>query len=206
MGLGLAAYAIRKGTNRSVGAERPRAVKLRSVRIETERLLLRPITLADLDEFVAMHAETAVARFVRSFARDQAIARIQLDRREWAERGHGLVAIVERATGRFIGRAGLRYWPQFDETEVGWVLRRDAWGRGFATEAGRACLTWGFDILPVCYLTAMIRPDNARSINVAERLGMAPLRTDVLTEVPVVVYWMKREDWRGQVSGPPPRA
>ena len=173
------------------------------MQIQTDRLLLRPITLADLDEFVAIHADAAVTRFVRSFAPDQAIARIRLDQREWAERGHGLVAIIERATGRFIGRAGLKYWPQLDETEVGWVLRRDAWGHGFATEAGRACLNWGFESLQVRYLTAMIRPDNARSIHVAKRLGMSPLRRDVLTDVPVVVYAVNREDW---ISRPPPLA
>jgi RimJ/RimL family protein N-acetyltransferase len=100
----------------------------RCVQIQTERLLLRQLALADLDEFVAVHADAAVTRFVPSFAPDQAVARIRLDQREWAERGHGLMAIVERDTSRFIGRAGLKYWPQFDETEVGWVLRRDAWG------------------------------------------------------------------------------
>lgn len=165
------------------------------MQIETERLLLRPLTLADVDEFVAIHAESAVARFVRTFTREEAIERLQLCEREWADRGHGLLAVLDRASGRFVGRAGLKYWPQFDETEVGWVIRRDAWGRGFATEAGRACLSWGFGSLPVQYLTAMIRPDNARSINVARRLGMAALRTDALAEVPVVVYAINRDDW-----------
>lgn len=99
------------------------------------------------------------------------------------------MAIVERASGRFVGRSGLNYWPQFDETEVGWVLRPDAWGRGFATEAGRACLEWGFTHLDLPYLTAMIRPENHPSIRVAERLGMRPLRSDLLMDVPVVVYW-----------------
>lgn len=108
-----------------------------------------------------------------------------------------MLAVLDRASGRFLGRAGLKYWPQFDETELGWVLRSDAWGHGYATEAGRACLQWGFSEFAMPYLTAMIQPENVRSIRVAERLGLTPLRTDVLLGDPVVVYILGREHWAG---------
>lgn len=68
------------------------------------------------------------------------------------------------------------------------MLNPAVWGRGFATEAAHACAHWCFRNLDVPYLTAMIRPDNIRSIRVAERLGMTPLRHDVLLDIPVVVY------------------
>jgi RimJ/RimL family protein N-acetyltransferase len=160
--------------------------------IETERLLLRPLTLADLDAVVEMHANPDVERWMGPFGAERAQARLQVCEREWDERGHGLMAIVERSSGRFLGRSGLKYWPQFDETEVGWVLRADAWGHGFATEAGRACVHWGFATLALSYLTAMIQPENLASIAVAERLGMRPLRSDHLADLPVVVYWLER--------------
>jgi RimJ/RimL family protein N-acetyltransferase len=166
------------------------------VRIETERTVLRPIALGDLEDFVALHAEPDVARFVRAFDRREAQDRIQADAGQWAERGHGMVAILDRFSGRFLGRAGLRYWPQFDETEVGWALRREVWGHGYATEAGRACIDWGFRQLPLDYLTAMIQPTNARSIGVAERLGLQPLRLDVLLDDQVQVYAVSRDAWR----------
>jgi RimJ/RimL family protein N-acetyltransferase len=162
------------------------------VLIETDRVLLRPLTTADLDEVVEMHATPEVIRTMGTYDRAAAAVRLEHAEREWQERGHGLVAIIERATGRFLGRSGLKYWPEFDETEVGWVLRPDAWGHGFATEAGRACIDWGFEALEVPYLTAMIVPDNGRSIHVAERLGMQPLRTDLLMDLPVVVYSIGR--------------
>jgi len=162
--------------------------------IETDRLLLRPLTTADLDEVVEMHAMPEVIRTMGAYDRLAAAARLERNEHECEERGHGLVAIIERATGRFVGRSGLKYWPQFDETEVGWVLHPDAWGRGFATEAGRACIDWGFEALDVPYLTAMIVPDNVRSVHVAERLGMEPLRTDLLMDLPVVVYAIGRPD------------
>ena len=160
--------------------------------IETDRLHLRPLTRADLDEVVEMHAMPEVKERMGAFDRRSALSRLERNELEWEERGHGLVAILERASGRFLGRSGLKYWRQFDEIEVGWVLRPDVWGHGYATEAGRACLDWGFRDLQVPYLTAMILPDNQRSIAVAERLGMQPLRTDSLMDLPVTVYAIER--------------
>lgn len=168
------------------------------MQIETDRLLLRPLTTSDLDEVVEMHAMPEVKRTMGAFDRRAAQARLKRNELEWNERGHGLVAIIERASGRFLGRSGLKYWPQFDETEVGWVLRADVWGQGFATEAGQACLDWGFRDLTVPYLTAMIVADNHRSIGVAERLGMEPLRSDSLMDLPVVVYAISRSASRAR--------
>ena len=160
--------------------------------IETERLLLRPLTTADLDEVVKLHAAREVECTMGKFDRSAARARLERNEQEWEERGHGLMAILERAGDRFLGRSGLKYWAQFGETEVGWVLRPDAWGQGFATEAGQACLKWGFQALEVPYLTAMILPHNHRSIRVALRLGMRRMRSEVLMDLPVDVYAIER--------------
>ncbi len=118
----------------------------------------------------------------------QAEERLRANEGEWRERGHGTFAVIDRDQSRFIGRVGLKYWPQFQETEVGWILRREAWGHGYATEAARACLEWGFAVLSVAYITAMIHPENARSIRVAQRLGFRPAREDMLLGDPVIVY------------------
>ena len=163
------------------------------MRIETPRLLLRPISTDDLDDLVALHAEPEVARFMLALDREQARERIRLSEREWAERGHGVLGIYDAAGARFLGRTGMRWWPQFGETEIGWVLRPAAWGRGYATEAAGACLEWAFAHLPDPYFTAMIRPDNERSIGVATRLGFRPRRRDVLRGEPVVVFAVDRE-------------
>jgi RimJ/RimL family protein N-acetyltransferase len=160
--------------------------------IETKRLLLRPMEMYDLDELLAVHAEPAVVRFMGSLDRQRAVERLRLDQRDWHDRGHGLMAVIERESGRFVGRTGLRYWSGFDETEVGWVFHPEVWGRGFATEAARACVRWGFRSLEVPYLTAMIRPANRRSIRVARRLKMKPARNDTLLDIPVVVYRLDR--------------
>ena len=147
-----------------------------------------------------------MARFLGPMERELATTRLEADARVWADRGHGLFKVTHRHDGRFLGRVGLRYWPQFGETEVGWTLRREEWGSGFATEAAVACTDWGFRELTVPYLTSCIAPENTRSIAVAARLGMAPLRDDVLDGIPAVggrvvngirvtIYAITREDW-----------
>ncbi|HZE06372.1 MAG TPA: GNAT family N-acetyltransferase [Solirubrobacteraceae bacterium] len=166
----------------------------REVLIETERLRLRPMEMGDLDEFVALHADPEVTEFIRPLDRAAAEERLRRDEVEWRERGHGLLAVLDRESGAFLGRCGLKHWPQFGETELGWALRRQVWGHGYATEAARACLEWGFAKLDVPYLTAMVNPDNVRSIRVAERLSMTPMRNDVLLGDPVVVYGLDRAD------------
>jgi RimJ/RimL family protein N-acetyltransferase len=160
--------------------------------LTTQRLLMRPPEEGDLDELIALHADPAVERVFGATRRDEVIEWIARARHEWVERGHGRVLLFDRESGAFLGRCGLRHWPEFDEVEVGWVLAPEARGRGIATEAGRACLEWGFRDLDVPYITAMIGPDNAASIAVAERLGMTPLRTDELHGEPITVFAIRR--------------
>ena len=169
--------------------------------IETDRLLLRPLERSDAGELVAMHADPEVGRFfVRGV--DQARARqlIEIDRQEWRDRGHGLLAVIDRASGAWLGRVALKYWENFDEVEVGWALRREVWGRGYATEAAYACASWGFRDFDMPYLTAMIRPGNLRSVAVARRLSMTPLRADLFSEVAVVVYAITRARWAERLA------
>jgi RimJ/RimL family protein N-acetyltransferase len=177
------------------------------LRIETERLVLEPMTMDDVDAYLELHSDPDVARFLGDMDRELAVRRLEADARLWDERGHGLFKVTRRGDDRFVGRVGLKYWPQFDETEVGWTLRRAEWGHGFATEAAVACTQWGFQELPVPYISSCIEPRNERSIAVAERLGMTPLRDDVLDGIPAiggqvinglacVIYAVRREDWR----------
>ncbi|MER7049116.1 GNAT family N-acetyltransferase [Streptomyces jumonjinensis] len=160
--------------------------------IETERLVLRPLTVGDLDAFVELHADERVNRFVGSYSAGRARERLLAVERQWAERGHGLCAVELRSSGEFIGRCGLHYWESFDEVELGWTLKAGSWGRGYATEAARACAAWGFATLDVDRVTAMIRHGNVASVRVAERLGFSPSREDLLQGCPVTVYALDR--------------
>ncbi|MFF7650265.1 GNAT family N-acetyltransferase [Streptomyces sp. NPDC007983] len=156
--------------------------------IETERLRLRPLTDADTDWWVRLHADDDVNRFVGSYTREQAAARLRAIQQQWAQRGHGLCAVELRSTGEAIGRSGLNWWQEFGETEIGWTFARAHWGRGYAIEAARAVLRWGFGPLGLKQITAMIHHGNDASVAVARRLGFTPLREDTVLDRPCVVY------------------
>lgn len=156
--------------------------------IVTDRLVMRPLGTAHLTEMVALYEDPDVTRFLAPLDRAGHRHRLEEAERSWETRGYGRAAVFERSTGAFLGRAGLHYWPQFDEVEASWAFRRAAWGRGYATEAACAWVAWGLARLKVGYITANIHPDNAGSLAVARRLGMAPIRTDVFHGREVVVH------------------
>ena len=141
--------------------------------IETERLLLRPKTLDDLDAMHAVHSDPEVAAWLGG-ALDREQTRERLIRHMAHQREHGFSvwAIIERSSGEVVGHGGLQHLDGGPEIEVGWALRSDRWGRGYATEAGRASLAYGFDTLGLDEIVAVTLPQNVRSRRVMEKLGM----------------------------------
>src|SRR5690349_11200944 len=101
--------------------------------LETERLRLRPVAPGDVEELVRLHDDPEVAKYMGVRDRGWYEWRIEASLEEWAARGHGFVVVLDAGSGRFLGRTGLKFWTEFGETELGWVLRPEARGRGFAT-------------------------------------------------------------------------
>lgn len=155
---------------------------------------MRPLTLDYLADMIDLYADPGVSRFLKPLDEAGHLRRCLEAEEMWASRGYGRVALHRMASGRFIGRGGLQYWPQFEEVEVTWALRRDAWGQGLATEAGGFWVRWGLEHLDVPYITALIAPENVGSRAVAERLGMSVLRTDSQHGREVLVYARTRGD------------
>ncbi len=91
----------------------------------------------------------------------------------WELRGCGNWALVEQDTGELVGRAGLYYPEAWPGLEVGWLVGRRHWGRGFAPEAGRAAMEWARTALGADHVISLIEDQNARSQRVAEKLGMS---------------------------------
>ncbi len=156
--------------------------------LRTERLLMRPASADDVEDLVVLHEDPLVRETFGTPSRAEIEEWVGRATDEWDERGHGRLTLLDPGSGAFLGRSGLKWWPEFGEVEVGWVLAPTARGRGLATEAGRACLDWAFRDLDVPYVTAYINPGNANSIAVARRLGMTPLREDTLHGEPVVAF------------------
>jgi RimJ/RimL family protein N-acetyltransferase len=147
----------------------------------TERLRLVPLDATWVDQLAALYADPEVARYIGAGALDAAGTRAQVERFEavWREHGYGQSALLDRGTGRLVGRAGLHPWPGWDELELGYALARDHWGKGLAREACEAWLDWALAHLPHDHLIAVIQPGNAASIGLAERLGFRFERDDV---------------------------
>src|SRR4051812_49913907 len=101
------------------------------------------MTVRDLDDVLELHREPTIIEFLGSTTPDLARERLELCEENWRERGHDLMAVLERSNGRFLGRMGLRFWPELGETEAGWALRRGARGPGDATPGAPAGNRWG---------------------------------------------------------------
>lgn len=145
----------------------------------TPRLLLRHWREDDLEPFAAMNADPAVMEHFPALTTRQ-----QSDDLAWRSEerlrtlGYGLWAVEERATGRFLGFTGLNpvgFPAPFVDgptVEIGWRLRRDAWGRGYAQEAARAARDWAFTGAGLPAIVSFTATTNLRSAHVMERIGM----------------------------------
>jgi RimJ/RimL family protein N-acetyltransferase len=176
--------------------------------IETERLLLRPWRDADRDAFIAIVCDPEVGAWLGGARTpDQAGGDFDRMRAFWSEHGYGQLACEHKAGGALVGRVGVRRqppeWkhPMVGEVEVGWMLARDAWGHGYATEAAAAVLPWGFETLDTPTIYSWTATTNHRSEAIMRRLGMtrAPDRDfvhpDLADDDPLrahVVYVLKR--------------
>jgi RimJ/RimL family protein N-acetyltransferase len=161
------------------------------VTLETERLRLRMFRDDDLDAYAPIVADPEVMRYLGD---GQPLDRVGAWRQmawmvgHWALRGYGLWAVEERATGALIGRIGFIFpegWPGF---ELGWVLARPYWGKGYATEGARRALAYAFGELGRDHVISLIYPANTASIRVAERLDETLQGRTVLYGHEVLIY------------------
>jgi RimJ/RimL family protein N-acetyltransferase len=145
--------------------------------LTTPRLILRHWRESDLEPFAALNADPAAMEFMaRCLSREESDAFARRAEADIERRGCGLWAVEAPAQRQFIGCVGLAV-PGFQAhftpcVEVAWRLRRECWGQGFATEAGRECLRFAFARLALAEVVAFTVPANARSRAVMGRLGM----------------------------------
>jgi len=147
--------------------------------LETERTILRPHRIEDLDAYCAMGADPAVFRFIggRARTREESWQRLLRHPGMWSLIGFGFWAIEDKVGGRFIGEAGFHELKRAIEPaiegmpEAGWSLVSDRHGEGLGSEVVRRVLQWGDDVLNAPRTVCIIDPDNAGSLNVARKCG-----------------------------------
>lgn len=184
--------------------------------LRTERLLLRGWQDTDLAPFAELNADPiAMEHFPSTLDTEQSAAMIERLRTRWREDGLSWWAVEELATGEFVGAVGLMrvdidapFNDQEDpNTEIGWRLRRAAWGRGYATEAARAVVDHAFGDPSLDELVSFTVVANTRSRRVMEKLGMTHDADGDFAHPRVepgtpwrhhVLYRLERSRWSGE--------
>jgi RimJ/RimL family protein N-acetyltransferase len=144
-------------------------------RLETERLVIRPMTPDDRQPFIALTEDPEVMRYVHGglpYADDEVEEFFSRQARQLAERDVCMGALIEKASGRIVGIAGTQPLGMTGDLEIGWWLARDVWGRGYATEAGGAAMRHVLETLAQPRVAAIIDVGNEASKRVVGRLGM----------------------------------
>jgi RimJ/RimL family protein N-acetyltransferase len=167
--------------------------------LETERLILRPPAAEDFDAWVAFAADPEVTRFIGGVQSRAMVWRTMCAiTGAWTINGFSMFSVIERSSGRWIGRLGTWQPIGWPGTEVGWALAREAWGKGYAVEGSAAVMDWAFSELGWTEVIHAIDAENVRSANVARRLGSTYLRDAILPDplnVGVQIWGQSRDDW-----------
>ena len=179
---------------------------------ETSRLLLRPWSESDLDDYAQMLADPEVMRYLTHeygpLSREEAAQAHARILRHWQERGFGAWAALEKASGRWAGKIGLNHltnWPGPNTVEVEWQLKVPFWGHGYATEGGRAAVHHGFDTLGLDRIISITVPHHAASQNVMRKCGLTyqgVVRLDdprTRTKRDIVWYAIDRSTWESLI-------
>lgn len=170
--------------------------------LTTERLILRAFRRGDLPPYQALSQDPLVMQYLGGlWSPEKTLEAAQAANQSLVENGYGFLAVERRADGVFLGIAGLsveQWYP--DDLQVGWRLFQAHWGRGYASEAGRAWLGLAFERTGRSRVISMADTPNHRSIAVMQRLGMqfdheARLREGD-DEFDATIYAIAREQWR----------
>lgn len=171
--------------------------------LETKRLTLRHLLPTDLESLFALYSDQEIRRY---FPEGVLTFEETKEELEWFLNGHpaqpelGLWATIHKETNRFIGRCGLLPWTidQRPEVEVAYLLAKEYWGQGLATEAALAIVHYGFEHLNLQRLICLIVRENQASINVATKIGMTFEKEGKDEKGPFLVYSMSKKNSPGQ--------
>lgn len=175
--------------------------------IVTDRLILRPFTQADADDYYAeVQSDPVVMQFLVGRAprtREQVPGRIDFITGHYRDHGFGIWAVTDKATGAFMGQCGLNTIPASDMpdglpgVEIAYALGQRWWGHGYATEGVRAALAWGFDVQGLETIWGVAYPENTASRRVMTKAGMTLLGVDDrIYHTTMAVFRMQRGDPR----------
>jgi RimJ/RimL family protein N-acetyltransferase len=167
--------------------------------LQTERLMIRRWNPQnDAAAAFNIYGDPAVMYYIREPENSVAAVQTYLEKRVERDRrfnnGTGSWSVIEQKTGQLIGAILLQQLPDNEgkltqDFEIGWHFRRSSWGQGFATEAAQCIISYGFQVLQLPILYAVVKSENQRSIRVTQRLNMEPLgRTNKYYGVELLLF------------------
>ncbi len=146
------------------------------MQLKTNRLFIKPPNETDLSNWFDLHADPDVMYYVSGSCQPDTIKRwMQADISHYQKHGFCLGSVFEKTNNEFVGRAGivfLNYDDAQPELEIGYILSKKHWNKGYGTELVKGLIEWGFNYLNVSKLVAVTHPENKRSQHVLEKSGM----------------------------------
>lgn len=182
-------------------------MSLDTLRVETPRLILRVPRAEDLDAYAAMMADEETARFIGGVAPREVTWRMLMTMiGAWHAYGFAMFSVIEKDTGRWVGRLGPWMPEGWPGPEVGWGIIRECWGKGYAPEGSEAATDWAFDNLGWTEVIHSIDPANVASQAVARKLGSRNRGTGALPppfeHARVDIWGQSLEEWRRRERRP----
>ena len=169
------------------------------ITVETDRLILRPFQLKDIEPSFEMNKDPEVVRYTGDGG---SVTLEEVERRikenvlgDYRKHGFGRFAVEYKESGQFIGFVGLKYLEDLDEVDLGYRLIQEYWGKGIATEASRASLEFGFHKLELDRIIAIALPENERSINVMKKLNFTFEKETFVDEYLVHQYALNKANF-----------
>jgi [ribosomal protein S5]-alanine N-acetyltransferase len=170
--------------------------------LETQRLIIRPAISADAFHLFTLNSDPEVMKYTgdtrtKSVIDAQNLIRDQLTP-QFLKHKMARFMVFRKQDNTFIGWCGLKYFPETREVDLGYRLMKKFWSQGYATEAGRACLEYGFQKLALERIIAKTMPENVASIKVMQKLGMTfrGFVHDPTDPMPFVLYDIKKSEFR----------
>lgn len=150
--------------------------------IETERLILRKFTEKDFEAVYEFNSNKEVQKYTGDTLITSLEAAKELIKnvfqKDYKTYGYGRWATIYKPTNKLIGFAGLKYLPEFDETDIGFRFLPEYWGKGIATEASKEIIKYGFEQFNLKRIIGIAIPDNIGSCTVLEKIGLSYYKTD----------------------------
>ncbi|HXA47751.1 MAG TPA: GNAT family N-acetyltransferase [Burkholderiaceae bacterium] len=144
--------------------------------LQTERLILRPFTEDDAEEYFPLASHPDVLRYTGESPKKSVaeVRQLLLDRpiRHYAVHGYSRMACIEKSSGRLIGFSGLKYVDELKDVDIGYRFVPDCWGKGYATESARFLMQEGIREFKFKRIIGMAEPENVGSTNVLKKLGL----------------------------------